>query len=165
VRYLNTLILASIVAFSFPLCAEESEELAPGKEMFTAYLESRQLSGEERDESIIHEASVEEALQDPSQEEGENKKTAKSFIVTPIRQNLVIVNGVLTHMAEYSHCVIATEISGSRFGYQYFMTHSGVVFLVNTVFSVDHTIAGDYLRHEYRDSTVLTGQDQIIIFY
>lgn len=162
-RYLNCFIIVSLLAF-IPLNAEEKEEetFAPGQEMLGTYLKNKKEGGEERKAELIHDALVEEALKDPEQED---EKSPKAFIVAPFLQHFSIFEGAFTHFAHYNHCVIATKLSGFQYGFQYFMTHSGVVFIVNPLYLIEDTPCGTYLRHEYLDSTVLTGQDQVILFY
>ncbi|PJD97508.1 MAG: hypothetical protein CK425_02450 [Parachlamydia sp.] len=160
------LIFASLLAFTPLIHAENTEEatFVQGEEMLSTYLENRKLADGERESEIIHEASVEEALKNPNEDEAD-QKTARSIVVVPFLQKLAIHNGALTHFAHYKHCIIATKMSGPHFGCQYFMTPLGDIFLVNPLFSIDEVPGGRFLRHEYHDSTVLTGQDQIIIFY
>lgn len=142
--------------------SEETKSFSSSKEMLASHLE-RKKAEEKRDSALVYVASVEEALKDPATE-GE-EKSSKALVVAPFSQYFSIFEGSLTHFAHYNHCIIATKMSGIQYGYQYFMTHAGMVFVVNPLYAVEETFNGTYLRHEYLDSTVLTGQDQVIFFY
>jgi len=163
------LALASLLAFAPLANADETLEaekasFVQSEEMLSAYLENRKLADGEREEEIVHDASVEEAMKNPEQDEAD-QKIARSIVVMPFYQRLAIHHGALTHFAHYKHCIIATKMSGANFGCQCFMTPLGDIFLINPLFSIDELPHGRFIRHEYQDSTVLTGQDQIIIFY
>lgn len=89
----------------------------------------------------------------------------KSLVIVPITQGILYVNGVLCHVGNYARTVLITVLEGPQFGLQTTMNYRGRVLACNFVCYLDNTPDGVLLRHEYYDSTVITGTTQVIILH
>ena len=89
---------------------------------------------------------------------------ARSVIETPIDQGMSYINGVLCHVGDYPYYSIITPFEGLHYGVQVIVDYSGRILSVNRYYTIEQSIYGVTLTHYYQDYTIITGQDQIIVY-
>ena len=87
-----------------------------------------------------------------------------NHILTPYAEGLAYVNGTLCHVGNYKRSTIYTVLEGPYYGLQTTMSLSGEILYVNHEYRLKNTSNGVILQHKYRDSKVITGSTQVIIF-
>lgn len=87
------------------------------------------------------------------------------FVVHPFREEFVYLNNALCHTAYYSRSIIYTVVEGEQFGLQFITSYNGVILYVNYDYEIKETRSGITLHHFYSDSEVITGQNQVMMFY
>lgn len=87
------------------------------------------------------------------------------LIFQPFMQGLAYVNGVLCYVAHYPQSVIYTVLEGPQYGLQTVLSPQGFLLYLNYDYVLEYTPMGLVLHHYYSDSEVVTGSDQIIVFY
>lgn len=101
----------------------------------------------------------------PGMSEGCRQCGSSRMIVAPFSQNMVYVNGALCQVSYYQNSYILTVFEGARLGFQYIIGYNGCIQSINPYFIEEIAAGGISLRHEYSDCSILTGQDQVILFY
>jgi hypothetical protein len=86
-------------------------------------------------------------------------------ILHPYAEGLAYVNGQLCHIGHYTKCNIYTVLEGPHYGLQTTTTHHGIVLYINYQYEIEYTPVGLVLHHFYDDSEVVTGSNQVIVFY
>lgn len=88
---------------------------------------------------------------------------SQTTVLGPLSQFVTMINGEVCHVGNYQASSIVTVLEGPHMGLQMFITYQGVIYSKNTEYTIEDTEDGIYFRHEYPDSTVITGKDQVII--
>lgn len=83
----------------------------------------------------------------------------------PLEEGMAYVNGQLCHVGKYPRSIIYTVLEGPYFGTQTTVTYDGIVLYVNQDYKIEYTPGGVIFRHEYADSKVITGANQVIKLY
>ncbi|WP_068467317.1 hypothetical protein [Candidatus Protochlamydia phocaeensis] len=87
------------------------------------------------------------------------------LIVTPIYEELSFIDGAPCHVGHYSHFSLITVLEGINWGCQLRVAYDGAVLSIKPFNSVDFTPGGMIFRHEYFNSTVVTGANQVIYLF
>lgn len=148
-----------LITFLFTaLVADEVKEMSPISEI---------LIDDERfanlDFDILTETESDESLE--SLLKNSDEAHTKALMVLPYHQGLALIRGEMCHIADYARCSIITVLQGPHYGIQTITTPNGFILRVKTNFFVDSTPQGIYLRHEYRNSTVITGSAQMVVYH
>lgn len=85
--------------------------------------------------------------------------------VYPYAEEWAYVNGVFCHIGYYSHSIIYTVMEGFNYGLQTITAYHGAIIDVNYDYVMEYTPLGIILHHFYLDSEVITGSNQVIVFY
>lgn len=88
-----------------------------------------------------------------------------SSAVVPYSQGFSYIKGTFCHVANYVHGSIITVFEGYNYGLQTTVDYYGNVIAVNYSPVVEYSPAGTTFKHYYPDCSVVTGMDQIILFY
>lgn len=86
-------------------------------------------------------------------------------ILYPYSEGLAYVNGVLCHVGNYPQSIIYTVLEGPHYGLQTITDYNGSALYINYDYFLEYTLYGVVLHHHYSDSEVITGSNQMIIFY
>jgi hypothetical protein len=87
---------------------------------------------------------------------------SSTYTILPYAQEISYSYGDLYHIAYYSDVTVITTISGFDYGYQVILSPYGTTLSTQSIYYVDSTGLGTYLRHEYLDVTIVTGTDQVV---
>lgn len=88
------------------------------------------------------------------------------LIVAPVSQGLSYIDGARCHIGTYLRSTIITVLEGPNYGCQLTISNlTGQIVYLNPNYMIDYTPGGVIFRHEYNDSSVVTGADQIVFVY
>lgn len=88
------------------------------------------------------------------------------LIVVPISQGFSFIDGARCHVGTYLKSTIITVMEGPNYGCQLTVSnYTGQIICINPAYLVEFTPGGVIFRHEYNDSTVVTGYDQVVFVY
>jgi hypothetical protein len=150
------------------LCFAEQEHLStdhvkPIKEIKVEELDFDQLSQESKIGSLADYVKDNETSLDSFLDAIKIHET--QLILHPYAEGLAYVNGVLCHVGNYPQSIIYTVLEGPQYGLQTTTAYNGIVLYINYDYQIEYTPYGVILHHYYSDSKVVTGSNQVIIFY
>ncbi len=159
-------IISSILLTSFSFAEEETKSV----ESATDKTEIKEIRVEELNfEKLTQESKIgalaEHVKDDKVSIESFLEAMRAQVILHPYAETLAYVNGQLCHVGNYPQSVIYTVLEGPYYGLQTTMTYSGIVLYTNQSYVLEYTPYGVVLHHYYSDSEVVTGSNQLIIFY
>lgn len=162
-KKLNSILILMMSAYSFSAYA--IDELAPLSDIIKKEMKIEEIpnNGLLPEGCFDAEPSNDKNLFDANLST-DKMKMKGSLMVVPYSQQFAYINGILCHVGYYNDCAITTVLEGFHYGKQVVSRIDGAL-LVNPYYNIDYTPNGMFLRHEYHDSTVITGQDQLIVLY
>lgn len=89
----------------------------------------------------------------------------RQTVLHPYTEGLAYVNGALCHVGNYSQSIIYTVLEGPHYGLQTTTAYNGIILYINYDYTIEYTPYGVVLHHYYSDSEVITGSNQVIVFY
>jgi hypothetical protein len=161
-------IISALVLSSFCFAEQEEKEtpsapaaVTPIKEIQVEGLNFEELS---KEESKI--GSLAEHVKDKNLSlESFLDAIRTHLILHPYAEGLAYVNGQLCHVGNYPQSVIYTVLEGPYYGLQTTTDYNGFILYVNPDYVIEYTLFGVVLHHYYSDSEVVTGSNQVIMFY